>query len=126
MARRIIEIGVALAAIGLATPVAAQSVDDDVRCLLASNAVARAEKEADKRQLAAVTSAFYLGRLDARISNDQLKSMVVAQAKIMTGQNVGPLINNCVKRVAQKGLALRTVPPSPNAPQPPRAPAKPK
>lgn len=132
MARRISGIGVALAAIGLAAiglaaPVAAQSVDDDVRCLLASNFFARTEKVAEKRQLAGAASAFYLGRLDARISNDQLKNMVLAQAKTMTGTSVAPLMNNCAKRLAQKGVALRAIaPPPPNAPQPPRAPAKPK
>ena len=127
MARRIIGIGVALAAMGLAAPVAAQSVDDDVRCLLASNFFAKTEKDPQKKQLAVTAAAFYLGRLDARISNDQLKNMVLAQAKTMTGTSVAPLMNNCAKRLAQKGMALRAIaPPPPNAPQPPRAPAKPK
>jgi hypothetical protein len=126
VARRIFGIGVALAAVGLAAPVAAQSVDDDVRCLLASNFFARTEKDADKKQLAGAASAFYLGRLDARISNDQLRNMVLTQAKTLTGASVAPLMNNCAKRLAQKGVALRTIAPPPPGGAQPRAPVKPK
>jgi hypothetical protein len=127
MARRIIGIGVALAAMGLATPVAAQSVDDDVRCLLASNFFAKTEKDPQKKQLAVSAAAFYLGRLDVRMSNDQLKNAALAQAKTLTGTSVSPLMNNCAKRVVLKDAALRGTGPKPGAPQPAAPqPAKPK
>jgi len=122
MARRIIGIGVALAAMGLAAPVAAQSVDDDVRCLLASNFFAKTEKDPQKKQLAVTAAAFYLGRLDTRISNAQLKNAALAQAKTLTGTSVSPLMNTCAKRVVLKDAALRGTAPPPAAPQP----AKPK
>lgn len=102
-------IGAALLTAMLAAPVAAQTVDDDVRCLLASNLFTRAEKDPAKRQLAMAASAFYLGRLDARISNDQLKTAVSAQAKAMTAASVGPIMNNCARRLQVKGLALRAL-----------------
>jgi len=125
MARLTIGLTAAVAALGLAAPAAAQSVDDDVRCLLASNFFARTEKDPAKRQLATASSAFYLGRLDARISNDQLKNAVTAQAKTMTSASVAPTMNGCAKRLNQKGVALHTLAPG-GAPQPPKAPAKPK
>jgi len=40
MARKFVMIGAALAALAFAAPVAAQSVDEDVRCLLAANVFA--------------------------------------------------------------------------------------
>jgi hypothetical protein len=72
MTRKLLTIGATVAALAFAAPVAAQSVNDDVRCLLAANVFARAEKDQAKRQLSASASIFYLGRLDARISNEQL------------------------------------------------------
>lgn len=126
MARRTWAIGVALAAIGMGAPAAAQNSDGDVRCLLASNAFAQRETEPAKKQLAMVASAFYLGRLDARISNDQLKNAVQAQAKAMSFASLAPTMNDCVKRLQQKGLALRAMAGPAGVRQPPRAPTKPK
>ncbi len=125
MARYVLGIGVALAAAGLAAPLAAQSVDDDVRCLLASNFFARTEKNPQQKQLAMASAAFYLGRLDARISNEQLNSAAMAQAKTMTAPSLGPVMTNCAKRLVQKGIAQHTLGAS-SAPGKPVSPAKPK
>ena len=125
MAARITAIGVALAAIGITTPVLAQSIDSDVRCLLAANVFARQAKDPTRKQIAAAASVFYLGRLDARISNEQLKTAVVAQAKTMPAASLGPTMNDCAKHLQQKGLALNALTVQGPA-QPPAAPAKPK
>ena len=122
-------IGATSAALALATPVAAQSVAEDVRCLLAANVFARAEKDPAKRQLSMAASVFYLGRLDARISNEQLKTAVQAQAKTMPASSLGPTMTNCAKHLTQKGLAMRAFAVGPNggtqpAAKPPAAPNK--
>lgn len=125
MTRKMITIGAALAALAVAAPVAAQSVDNDVRCLLAANVFARAEKDAAKRQISMAASVFYLGRLDARISNEQLKAAVLAQAKAMPASTLGPTMTACVKRLTDKGVAMRAftvgnpgaTPPAPPAPK---------
>jgi len=125
MARKFVMIGAALAGVACAAPVAAQSVDSDVRCLLAANVFARAEKDAAKRQLSVAASVFYLGRLDARISNEQLKNAVQAQAKTMPASSLGPTMTACVKRLTDKGIAMRAfaagpagaVPPAPPTPK---------
>jgi hypothetical protein len=119
VAARITAIGVALAAMGLAAPVLAQSVDSDVRCLLAANVFARQEKDPARKQLAAAASVFYLGRLDARISNEQLKAAVLAQAKAMPAASLGPTMTDCAKHLQQKGLALNTL--AASGPTPPLA-----
>lgn len=119
MAARITAIGVALAAIGITTPVVAQSIDSDVRCLLAANVFARQEKDPARKQIAAAASVFYLGRLDARISNEQLKTAVLAQAKIMPAASLGPTMTDCAKHLQQKGLALNTL--AAQGPTPPPA-----
>jgi len=119
--------GAVMAAFAVAAPVAAQSVDTDVRCLLAANVFARAEKDAAKRQISMAASVFYLGRLDARISNEQLKTAVQAQAKSMPASSLGPTMTACVKRLTDKGVAMRafTAGPAGAAPLPnPPAPKK--
>ena len=123
MAQKFVMIGAALAALGFAAPVAAQSVDGDVRCLLAANFFARAETDPAKRQLSSAASVFYLGRLDARISNEQLKAAVQAQAKTMQASSLGPTMNACAKRLTDKGLAIRAFG-GPGTATPPPAPKK--
>jgi len=124
MAQKVVMIGVALAALAYAAPAAAQSVDADVRCLLAANFFARAEKDPAKRQLSSAASVFYLGRLDARISNEQLKAAVQAQAKTMQASSLGPTMTACAKHLTEKGLAIRAFGTGPGAPTPPPSPKK--
>jgi hypothetical protein len=111
-----------IVAASFAAPLAAQSVDEDVRCLLASNVFARGEKDPGKKQLAMAASVFYLGRLDARISTMQLKTAVAAQSKTMTAASLGPTMTACAKRLRDKGVALQAA--GGRAPVPPPAPAK--
>lgn len=106
MATRLISMGAALLAVGLAAPLAAQSVDEDVRCLLVSNAFARTEKDPAKNQIAKISAAFYLGRLDMRMPSTQLKGALLAQAKAMTPAAVAPVMNGCVRRLLQKSGAM--------------------
>lgn len=123
MTRRSLGIGTALAAITLAAPLAAQSIDSDVRCLLASNVFVQRGQDPTKKQLFLAAQAFYLGRLDARISNDQLNTAMQAQAKVMTFGSLPATMKDCVKRLAQKGMALRAFGgPPPSAPPQPRNP----
>ena len=122
MMRKMMMIGAAAAACAVAAPVAAQSIDDDVRCLLAANVFARTDKDPAKRQVAAATSVFYLGRLDARISTEQLKAAVTAQVKTMPASTLTPTMNACFKRLAAKGGAMhdfsaRGVAPNPSVPK---------
>jgi len=124
MARKLVMIGAALAGMAAAAPAMAQaqSVDGDVRCLLAANVFARAEKDPAKRQISMAASVFYLGRLDARISNEQLKTAVQAQAKTMPAASLGPTMTACVKRLTDKGVAMRAFATGPGGAVPPAAP----
>lgn len=98
MARKLVTIGAALAAFAVAAPVAAQSVDDDVKCLLVANAFARGDKDPTKRQLSMATSLFFLGRLDARVSAEQLKAAMKKQASTMIASSFAPTMNGCAQR----------------------------
>jgi len=112
VARTILGIGVALASLAAATPASAQSVDSDIRCLLAANVFAQQEKDPAKKRLAANTYIFYLGRLDARISNEQLKAAILPQAKAMPAASLGPTMTACANHLLTHN-ALAIGPPAP-------------
>lgn len=123
MTRKLVAIGTGLAVIAIAAPVAAQQTDKDVRCLLAANVFARMEKDPAKRQIAMAASIFYLGRLDAQISNEQLKKAVTAQAKAMPASILGSIMTECTKRLGQKGVAIGAFAAGPNNKPVPTPPA---
>lgn len=118
MARYLTMIGAALATLGTAAPVVAQSVESDVRCLLAANVFARQEKDPAKKQLAVAASLFYLGRLDARMSIERLKVAMLVQAKAMPASSLGPTMTTCAKHLLELNVSTTG--------QPTPAPSKPK
>ena len=104
----------ALAAASLALavsggPAAAQGTDEDVRCLLASNLFTKAEKDPAKRQVALLSAYFYLGRVDARMSGQQIGTALKTQRAAITPQNAGPIMTACAKKLQSAGLAIQTL-----------------
>lgn len=90
-------------------PAAAQGADEDVRCLLASNLFTKAEKDPTKREIAVLSSYFYLGRVDGRLSGAQLGAAMKAQAPTITPDRAGAIMTACAKRMQGAGLAIRTL-----------------
>jgi len=102
----------AAAAFGLcfaAIPASAQSATDDVRCLIASNVFAGAEKDPQKKQLAVYSRFFYLGRVDARLSQDQLKAQIVALSKALNPQALGQAMTDCARRLQGKEMQMQEI-----------------
>lgn len=100
------------AAIGLcfaAAPVAAQAVTDDVRCMIASNVFASAEKDPQKKQLATFARFYYLGRVDARLSPEQLKKEVIGLSKTLNAQALGPAMTDCARRLGGKEQQMQAL-----------------
>ena len=82
-----------------AVPATAQAADNDVRCLMLSNLFAKADADPQRKQFAAAASLFFLGRVDARLSQAALKSQILAQAKTIDKATAGPLMTECGKRM---------------------------
>lgn len=101
-----------VAALGLVlngAPAQAQATNDDVKCLLAANLFVRAEKDPAKHQIAVLSSYFYLGRVDARLSGAQLAAALKAQAPTITAQSAGPTMTACAKRLQSATMAIQTI-----------------
>jgi hypothetical protein len=110
--------GVAAFALALTSaPAAAQSPNDDVKCLLAANLFVKAEKDPGKHQIAVLSSYFYLGRVDGRRSGAQLTAAMKATAPTITADAAGPIMTACAKRVQSAAMAVQTIGKSLTAPK---------
>ena len=60
-------VSLVLASILVVSPAHAQTVNDDVRCLVVTSAVGEQAENEPTRKVANLTAAFYMGRLDGRV-----------------------------------------------------------
>ncbi|GAA3894577.1 hypothetical protein GCM10022276_12150 [Sphingomonas limnosediminicola] len=80
-----------------------------INCLLVSNAYARSETNPKAKVVAQQTFYFYLGRLDPRISSQQLKIELQRTAGVVKAASAVPLMNACAQEVQAKGRMLQSV-----------------
>lgn len=103
--RQTIRLGAGLAlAIAASSPAAAQATSD-VRCLMASNLFSAAAKDPKARKLAEAGKYFFLGRVSARLNEQQLRAQMVAQAKTITPTNAANVMNACARQM-KSGAAM--------------------
>jgi len=88
----------------VSTSAAAQATND-VKCLMASNLFSKAAKDPKARTLAEAGKYFYLGRVTARLNEQQLRAQMVAQTKTITQANAGNVMNACAKQM-ESGAAM--------------------
>jgi len=93
-------------ALALPLPVAAQTVNDDVRCLLLSASYARVAKDENTRRGSAMTGAFYLGRINGRISQPALAAAIRAQGKGLPAKEAAATMQACAARATAAEQAL--------------------
>lgn len=89
-----------------AAPSAAQAADPDVQCLTLSKFFAANEKDPPKKLLATASTFFFLGRVDARLSAEQLKSLISAPSGQIKKTEAGGLMTICAKRLQARQQAL--------------------
>ena len=78
----------------------AQTTNDEVRCLLLSAGYSRLAKDDASRRSAAMTGAFFLGRLSGRLSKDAFAAAVRAQGKGLAAKQAEPIMRACAARAA--------------------------
>ena len=99
---------VALAFAAGSAPATAQA-NNDVRCLLASSAFAKAGKDAKVRELAGAAKYFYLGRVHGRLNAAQLKAAMSAEGKKMTGAMAAQTMTACAREVQNAARLAQSV-----------------
>lgn len=90
--------GIGAVVLSMSAPVQAQGINEDVRCFLLSTGFARAAKAEDSRRASALTGAFYLGRLDGRISRPALIAAIRRHGSGMPTSQAAPIMRACAAR----------------------------
>jgi hypothetical protein len=101
----------ALAAFGSVTlsgAAVAQTVSDEVRCVLLSNAVATTANNPRGRQIGASVGAYFMGRLDTR-PPAQVKAAIAGQKKRIVQSEATSAMNACVARAGRAEAQLRAL-----------------
>ena len=83
------------------TSASAQTVDDDVRCLLLSASYARLAKDDKTRHGSSMTGAFFLGRLSSRVSAAALGTATRAQGTGLATKDAQPVMRACAARAGE-------------------------
>lgn len=86
----------------------AQTVGDEVRCVLLSNAVASKTGDERRRQVGAAVASYFMGRLDVR-PPAQVKAAIAAQKQNITAAAAAAAMNACVARANQAEARLRAL-----------------
>ena len=98
----------------LSTPCLAQSTDD-VRCLLLGNAFAQGGNTPEAKKSGQSGALFYLGKIDGRWTDAQLRAAIAQQQKTLKADKAGPEMQVCMQRVeaSYKKLQAAAPPPTP-------------
>jgi len=102
----------------VSTPCLAQSTDD-VRCLLLSNAFAGGATTPEAKKAGQSGALFYLGKIDGRWTDVQLRAAIAQHQKTLKADKAGPEMQACMRRVeaSYKKLQAAAPPPPPNPKQ---------
>ena len=86
----------------------AQTVSDEVRCVMLSNALASGSSNPRGRQIGASVGAYFMGRLDAR-QPAQVKAALAAQKRQVPSAQAATMMNACVTRASRAEAQLRAL-----------------
>ena len=112
---RVIFVAITAVGVSMSTPSFAQS-PDDVRCLMLSNVFAKVSSaggdnnHAEAQKAAQSAALFYLGKIDGRWSEEQLRAAQIQQRKTITSANAGAGMQRCMQQMqasARKMQAIR-------------------
>ena len=90
----------AVLAFSFGAAASAQSIPDDVHCLVLSNVFAKNGADPRGRQAAAQALLFYLGRLDGRADAGTLTNAMRAQGGRIDSRTAATQMSACAARVA--------------------------
>jgi len=115
MFRKILFAGAGLSALW-STPCLAQSTDD-VRCLVLSNAFAKIGSTAEAKKAGESGAVFYLGKIDGRWNDAQLRAAIAQHQKTLKVPNAGPEMKVCMQRMQASYEKLQALAPPPVQPR---------
>lgn len=107
--QRICAAGLAIvASTAVSPPARAQTVTDEVRCVLLSNALAAGSNNPRGRQVGASVGSYFMGRLDAR-EPAEVKAAIAGQNKRLPASQAASMMNACAARATRAEAQLRAL-----------------
>ena len=103
------KLAVALLIVGIVSPASAQTVPEDVRCMLLSNVFAKGASDEKVRNGATQNLAFYIGRLDGRADPQGIASAIRTQASSIDPKTAGPAMDACASRMARAAQSIQAL-----------------
>jgi hypothetical protein len=100
---------VALLIVEMVSPASAQTVPEDVRCMLLSNIFAKGAADEKVRSAAAQNLAFFIGRLDGRADAQGIATAMRTQASSIDPKTSGPAMDACAARMARAGQSIQAI-----------------
>jgi hypothetical protein len=100
---------IALLIAGSLSPASAQSVPEDVRCMLLSNIFAKGASDEKARNVAGQNLAFYIGRLEGRANPQAIATAMRAQASSIDPKTSGPAMDACASRLARAAQSIQAI-----------------
>ena len=79
----------------------------DAKCFVISNTFAQRGDNEQAKEVAKLSSYFYLGRLAG--TPQQIEAALVAQAKALTPQTSGAVMQECAKTMAQSSSVVEAI-----------------
>ena len=104
-----ISVFIAVASLSLVGARAPAPGVNDVRCLLASSIFANGTKDGRAKLVAEAGKFFYLGRIDGRLNQAQLKAALMAEQRTITAANVGATVSACAQIMKAKATVVQGV-----------------
>jgi len=96
---KVVKLLAVLSVASFATAASAQSVGEDVRCLMLSNVFARAAKDDKGREVAVRSALFYLGRINGRSDIRDLPGETRRAGSSIDAKVAGVQMDACVGRL---------------------------
>jgi hypothetical protein len=90
------------------SPAVAQATND-VQCLLASNLFSMAAKEEKTRKLAESNKFYFLGRVSARLSEQQIRAQMIAEGKMIKAANAAKIMDACNRQMRAAAMKVEAV-----------------
>ena len=98
-----------LAAIAAAPADTARDVEADLRCMIGATAAADRVADDKVRQQLLGAAAFYMGRIDARMSERQIEARMVAMAPAMPSIDWQREMTACGEYLRQRGSSFQAL-----------------
>lgn len=97
----------------LAASVSAQAAEQtstmDMRCFMVASAAVQNVPDPEMKQMAMLSSLFYLGRASARLSDAQMETVALTEAKALETADIQALLQQCGSFMAARGEAIDAI-----------------